>query len=161
MAKQIPPADWPVMPHANSQLPKRFSRTMKKFKKYEGMCIARCLSSQQLQCCEALPGCCKTSGPRSGCAGVWCESPVLGPGQVEEGGHTSYPHRSRLELTCRPGHLQKGDLAITCQANGKWSRPDGACHRKSLLLYSTVTLCYLLLFSSIVRIRTLWREFRI
>jgi hypothetical protein len=84
-------------------------------------------------------------------SGVWCESPILGPGQVVESGvgqptfpaqngHSAlpafpvqqgYPHRSKLELSCRPGHSQKGDLVITCQANGKWSRPDGACHSES------------------------------
>ena len=64
-------------------------------------------------------------------SGVWCESPALGPGQVVGVGVSGpAPHRSRLELACRPGHAQKGELTISCQANGKWSRPEGACHRK-------------------------------
>merc|ERR1712107_445659 len=29
------------------------------------------------------------------------------------------------------GHQARGDLRITCQANGRWSRPEGACHRIS------------------------------
>ena len=34
---------------------------------------------------------------------------------------------------CRPGHVAQGDLKIHCQANGRWSRPDGACHSKTFI----------------------------
>ena len=66
------------------------------------------------------------------CHRVWCDPPVLGSGvglpQTQSQG--SHPHRSILMLECREGHRARGDLRITCQANGRWSRPEGACHSK-------------------------------
>ena len=61
--------------------------------------------------------------------GVWCDMPVPGLGQLLPGNLQSrYPHRARIQLTCRLGHRQRGDLTVHCQANSRWSRPDGACH---------------------------------
>ena len=67
------------------------------------------------------------------CHRVWCDPPVLGSGVrlPEAQSQGSHPHRAILELECREGHQARGDLRITCQANGRWSRPEGACHSKS------------------------------
>ena len=66
------------------------------------------------------------------CHRVWCDPPVLGSGVrlPETEGQGSHPHRALLQLECREGHQARGDLRITCQANGRWSRPEGACHSK-------------------------------
>ena len=37
----------------------------------------------------------------------------------------------RLRLECGEGHVSRGQLEISCQANGVWSRAEGACHRIS------------------------------
>ena len=42
----------------------------------------------------------------------------------------SYPHRTSLTLQCQEGHVMRGDLDIECQANGRWTRAEGACHSK-------------------------------
>ena len=66
------------------------------------------------------------------CHRVWCDPPVFGSGmrlpEAEDQG--AHPHRAVLQLQCRKGHQARGDLRITCQANGRWSRPEGACHSK-------------------------------
>ena len=38
---------------------------------------------------------------------------------------------ARLRLECGEGHVSRGQLEISCQANGVWSRAEGACHRIS------------------------------
>ena len=73
------------------------------------------------------------SGPAPACHRVWCDPPVLGPGLRilgPRGQSDSLPHRTRLRLECRQGHTERGNLDISCQANGRWSRPEGACHSK-------------------------------
>lgn len=70
------------------------------------------------------------SGPVPRCHRIWCDPPVLGPGLRVLGprGQESLPHRARLRLECMEGHTQRGELDIVCQANARWSRPEGACH---------------------------------
>jgi len=83
------------------------------------------------------------SSPPPSCHRVWCEVPVAGSGQLlptslagsvnlpSTSLQPSFPHRSRIQLTCRAGHRQRGDLSTQCQPNGRWTRPEGACHRIS------------------------------
>jgi len=68
--------------------------------------------------------------PAPSCHRIWCDAPILGNGLKVAGyAYNSYPHRTRLSLQCMEGHGVRGDLNIHCQANGRWSRPEGACHR--------------------------------
>jgi len=70
--------------------------------------------------------------PAPSCHRVWCDAPILGNGlRVVGNAYNNYPHRTRLSLQCMEGHVVRGDLSIHCQANGRWSRPEGACHRVS------------------------------
>jgi len=70
--------------------------------------------------------------PAPSCHRVWCDTPILHHGLKIYGQvYANYPHRTRLSLQCMEGHLMRGDLSIHCQANGRWSRPEGSCHRIS------------------------------
>ena len=65
--------------------------------------------------------------------GIWCDAPILGNGlKIAGQAYNNYPHRTRLSLQCQEGYTLRGDLSIHCQANGRWSRPEGACHRKTI-----------------------------
>jgi len=80
---------------------------------------------------------CEAGGAWSGsvpaCHRVWCEPPVLGVGQRLVQGHklVSSPHRAVVRVECEEGFMVRGELDIVCRANGRWSRPEGACHRLS------------------------------
>ena len=79
-------------------------------------------------------------GPPPACHRVWCETPLLQHGlQLPAEPAPLYPHRTRLELACRPGHAARGSLMIECQAHGRWSRPEGACHSE-LYRYKCVSI---------------------
>ena len=81
------------------------------------------------------------------CPGIWCDTPVLRPGLRLPGvALPVYPRQTRsaataseysdcvgarLRLECGEGHVSRGQLEISCQANGVWSRAEGACHRIS------------------------------
>ena len=85
------------------------------------------------------------SAPPPMCHRVWCEAPVLGP-EFRPAERRSVPHHTALSLECRNGHTARGLLNITCQANGRWSRPDGACQSKTL-----PPTCTRLLLRSVLR----------
>ena len=60
---------------------------------------------------------------------IWCDTPILHHGQKIPGTtHSTYPHRAKISLKCLEGHVPRGDMEIECQANGRWTRPEGACH---------------------------------
>ena len=70
------------------------------------------------------------SAPPPVCHRVWCQAPVLGP-EFRPAEHRTFPHLTAVSLECRNGHTARGLLNITCQANGRWSRPEGACQSKT------------------------------
>lgn len=74
---------------------------------------------------------------------VYCKDPGVDPNGIKtvsiwidprttsDSGETEYPHKTKIDYSCKEGYELEGEVAIVCLFSGYWSSPTPKCRAKT------------------------------